>query len=123
MNLQRYAAYSALGIGLILFLLANSSTADGPPVMHWGSMQISTNWGNCLGRTKKAFAEAGVRYTQKTGWQAYGEKNNASVLVSCTPKTIASTYLLVAATSNDSKAAELLHNEVRALIARVDAIN
>jgi hypothetical protein len=81
-------------------------------------MELSTNWGNCLGRTKRAFLEAGVRYTQKSGWQTYGQKDNASVLVSCTPKTIASTYLLVAATSNDSKAAEFLRNDVRERIAK-----
>jgi hypothetical protein len=123
MKLQRYAGCYALGIVLILLLLANLSTADGPPAMHWGSMELSTNWGNCLGRTKKAFLEAGVRHTQKTGWQTYGQKDNASVLVSCTPKTIASTYLLVTATSNDSKAAELLRNEVRARIARTGELD
>jgi len=119
MKLKHSANVYSLGIGLTLFLLANLSTANGPPAMHWGSMELPTNWGNCLGRVKKAFLEAGVRHTQKTGWQAYGQKDTASVLVSCTPRTIASTYLLVAATSNDSRAAELLRNDVRTRIANM----
>jgi hypothetical protein len=85
--------------------------------MHWGAMELQTSIGNCLGRAKKAFAEAHLQQTQQGGWQAYGVKGNANVLVSCSMAANNHSYLVVVAASPDSKAAELLRNDIRARIA------
>src|SRR5437870_5780164 len=109
----------SFGVGLTLLLLANVARADGIPAMHWGGMELQTSVNNCLGRAKKAFFDTGVRNTQIGGWQTYGQKNNATMLVSCAAMSNNRSYLVVVATSNDSRTAELLRNDVRTRIARM----
>jgi hypothetical protein len=108
---------------IALLFAAGASHANAPPAMHWGSMNLQTSVNNCVGRGGKAFYDAGIRSTQKTGWIRYGEKGNANVLVSCTPLQNGGSHLVVTASSSDSKAAELLRNDIRARIARMREID
>jgi hypothetical protein len=108
---------------IALSVAAGASQADAPPAMHWGSLDLQTSVNNCVGRGGKAFYDAGIRNAQKTGWLRYGEKGNANVLVSCTPLQNGGSYLVVSASSTDSKAAELLRNDIRARIARMHEID
>jgi hypothetical protein len=80
-------------------------------------MELQTSVNNCLGRARKAFADASLRETQHAGWQAYGVKRSATVLVSCSTAANNHSYLVVVAASPDSKAAELLRNDIRSRIA------
>jgi hypothetical protein len=80
-------------------------------------MELQTSVNNCLGRARKAFADASLRETQHAGWQAYGVKGSAAVLVSCSTAANNHSYLVVMAASPDSKAAELLRNDIRSRIA------
>lgn len=98
-------------------LSSNTALAQGHPAMHWGAMELQTSIGNCLGRARKAFADAHLQETQHGGWQAYGAKGNASVLVSCSMAANNHSYLVVVASSPDSRAAELLRNDIRSRIA------
>jgi hypothetical protein len=86
-------------------------------------MDLQTSVNNCVGRGSKAFYDAGIRNAQKTGRIRYGEKGNANVLVSCTPLQNGGSHLVVSASSADSKAAELLRNDIRARIARMREID
>jgi hypothetical protein len=104
--------------------LANAFTpivaqAQGAPSVHWGATDLPTTVVNCLGRARKAFYDAGARNVQNTGWQVYAEKGNANVVVSCTPLNDQKSYLVLVAASPDSKAAELLRNDIRTRIARM----
>lgn len=120
MNIYTHARFAMLlTVGTTLLTYTHLSMADGHPVMQWGSMELTTSVNNCLGRTKKAFYDAAVQHSQTTGRQMYGEKGDASVLVSCSPLANGHSYLLVAATSNDSGSAERLRNDIRARIARM----
>lgn len=110
-------------VGIALLLAATATRADAPPAMHWGSMDLKTSVNNCVGRGSKAFYDAGIRNAQKTGWIRYGEKGNANVLVSCAPLQNGGSYLVVTASSPDSKAAELLRNDIRTRIARMREID
>jgi hypothetical protein len=107
---------------ITLLLAAGAAYADAPPAMHWGSMDLQTSVNNCVGRGSKAFYDAGIRNAKQTGWLRYGEKGNANVLVSCTPLQNGGSHLVVTASSSDSKAAELLRNDIRARIARMREI-
>jgi hypothetical protein len=93
--------------------------AQGAPAMHWGAMDLPTGVGHCIGRARKAYFDAGVTGEQVTGWQVFGRKGNVNVLVSCSPRTDAASYLLVVASSPDSRSAELLRNDVRTRISRM----
>lgn len=123
MNSKCRMGFYLLVIGLTLLASTGLPRAQGRPAMHWGSMDLQTSLNNCLGRADKAFFDAGVGNVQKTGWQRYGEKGNANVLVSCAPRSNNSSYLVVVAASSDSRAAELLRNDVRARIARMREID
>ena len=109
----------SMGTGLGLLLIADLGTAAGIPAMHWGGMELQTSVSHCIGRARKAFFEAGVRNTQIGGWQAYGQKNTGAVLVSCAALSNNRSYLTVVGTSNDSREAELLRNDLRTRIARM----
>jgi hypothetical protein len=116
MKLKRTYSF---GAGLGLLLVADLGAAAGIPAMHWGGMELQTSVSHCIGRARKAFHEAGVRNTQIGGWQAYGQKNTGAVLVSCAALSNNRSYLTVVGTSNDSREAELLRNDVRTRIARM----
>jgi hypothetical protein len=120
MNLAAMSSCMAKPIfGFALLFAAGAACADAPPAMHWGELDMKTSVKNCVGRSHKAFNDAGVRNSQRTGWVRYGEKGKANVLVSCTPLQNGSSYLVVTASSNDSKAAELLRNDIRSRISRM----
>ena len=107
------AVLATLAVGVV------PAQAQEAPAMHWGAMDLPTGVGHCIGRARKAYFDAGVTGEQVTGWQVFGRKSNVSVLVSCAPRTDAASYLLVIATSPDSKSAELLRNDVRTRISRM----
>src|SRR5215471_1656533 len=93
-------------IALAAMVPASSSQAQGSPAMHWGSMELEASVNTCLGRAKKALYDAGLHDTQHTGWQWYGVKGSANVLVSCSNGSKGgSSYLVVVAASPDSRAA------------------
>jgi len=115
----RCAHLCSLAVLATLAVAAVPAQAQGAPAMHWGAMDLPTGVNHCIGRTRKAYYDAGVTGDQATGWQVFGRKGNVSVLVSCAPRTAAASYLLVVATSPDSKAAELLRNDVRTRISRM----
>jgi hypothetical protein len=118
MRIQLRSVWCFAAISLAAMLSSQSSQAQGNPAMQWGAMELQTSVNNCLGRAKKAFSDAGLHDTQHAGWQSYGVKGNANVLVSCSiGSNNGSSYLVVVAASPDSKAAELLRNDIRARIA------
>jgi len=117
MNRNQILSLCGLVVTAAVLLLASRAQAGGPPAMHWGGMNLPTNVGNCLGRADKSLSDAGVRNSQQSGWQRYGQRNGAAVLVTCSPLSNTSSYLVVIASSDDSSEAELLRNDVRARIA------
>jgi hypothetical protein len=117
MRIQLRSLGPVATILLITLLSSQSAQAQGHPAMHWGAMELKTSVNNCLGRAKKAFSDANLQDTQHTGWQSYGVKGNANVLVSCSIGSNNGSYLVVVAASPDSKAAELLRNDIRSRIA------
>jgi hypothetical protein len=78
-------------------------------------MELQTSINDCLGRARKAFSDARPQDTQHTGLAGI-RHGSASVLVSCSSLGNHS-YLVVVAASPDSKAAELLRDDVRSRIA------
>jgi hypothetical protein len=117
MNRNQIPGFCGLVVTVTVLLLASRAQAGGSPAMQWGSMNLPTSVGNCLSRADKALSDAGVGNTQQTGWQWYGERSGAAVLVACSALSDTSSYLVVIASSDDSSQAELLRNDVRARIA------
>ena len=115
----RCAHVCSLGVLATLAVAAVPAAAQAAPAMQWGAMDLPTGVNHCIGRARKAYFDAGVTGEQVTGWQVAGRKGNVGVLVSCTPRSDFASYLLVVATSPDSKAAELLRNDVRTRISRM----
>jgi len=115
---RRIQIYS-LSVLLNLFILVPLVAAQGIPSMHWGGMELQTSVNNCIGRARKAVFDARLNNTQVARWQVYGHNNNAAVLVSCAAMANKRSYLTVVASSSDSRAAELLRNDVRTRIARM----
>ena len=113
-KLIRIQAVCLITVGLMYASVAEAQVA---PAVQWGEMDLQTSLSNCLGRAKKAYFDAGVQKTQIAGWLVDGEKGSANVLVSCTPLASSTSHLVVVTTSSDSKAAELLRNDIRARIA------
>lgn len=113
------AAWAALAPLIIATMPAR---AQGAPAMHYGAMDLPTSAAYCVGRARKAYDLVNVTDVQVTQWQVTGHRGNATVLVSCTPRTKVMAYLLVVATSTDSKAAEVLRNDVRTKIASMREI-
>jgi hypothetical protein len=99
--------------------LPGVASAQATSAMHWGAMDLLTSHNNCLGRARKAYYDIGARNVQNTGWQVYAEKGGANVVVSCSPLNGGKSYLLVLTASPDTKAAELLRNDIRTRIARM----
>src|ERR1044071_819272 len=108
-----------LSVLLNLLILVPPVAAQAVPAMHWGGMELQTSVNNCVGRARKAASDARLRDTQVNGWQVYGHTNNAAVVVSCAAMANKRSYLTVVASSSDSKAAELLRNDVRSRIAKM----
>lgn len=119
MSQSRRVQIYSLSVLLNLFILVPLVAAQGIPSMHWGGMELQTSVNNCVGRARKAISDARLNNTQVTGWQVYGRNNNAAVLVSCAAMTNNHSYLTVVASSSDSRAAELLRNDVRTRITRM----
>lgn len=116
-SLRTFCCIAAVSVAPLLS--SHSARAQGHPAMHWGSMELQTSVNNCLGRARKAMADASLRDTQHGGWQAYGVKGNANVLVSCSLSNNNRSYLVVVAASPDTRAAELLRNDIRTRIANM----
>lgn len=108
-----------LSLSLTAVCASGAAHAQSAPSMQWGAMDLQTSQSNCLGRARKPYFDAQVERVQNTGWQVYGEKSGANVIVSCAPATQNLSHLLVIAASSDPKAAEALRNDVRARIARM----
>ena len=117
LSLRTFACIAAVSVAPLL--PSQSARAEGYPAMHWGAMELQTSVNNCVGRARKAFSDAGLRDTQQSGWQAYGTKGSAAVLVSCSALANNHSYLVVVGSSPDSKAAELLRNDIRTRIAKM----
>jgi hypothetical protein len=123
MNSKCRMIFYSFVIGVTLLASTGSPRAQLRPAMHWGSMDLQTGLQRCLGRADKAFYDAGVRNVQRTGWQRYGEKGNANIIVSCSPKSNGASYLVVVAASGNSREAELLRNDIRTRIANMREID
>lgn len=99
--------------------LPKQTTAAEAPAVHWGTFILNGRLGSSQGRATKALADIGCTERSGDGSVKSGRKGAVTILVICTPVSATKTSVCVVASSPDSRAAELLRNDIRTRIQKM----